>query len=82
MRECGEHFEKQQPRLASVTSDGIPSGTRTDHGSMPLALRLACNNSSLRHTDIRTTMNVYGTAVTADMREAHVKIVRLALARA
>jgi integrase len=34
----------------------------------------------MRHTDIRTTMNVYGTAATADMRDAHVKIVRLALA--
>lgn len=36
----------------------------------------------MRHTDIRTTMNVYGTAATADMRQAHGKIVRLALARA
>ncbi len=36
----------------------------------------------MRHTDIRTTMNVYGTAATSDMREAHGKIVRLALARA
>ena len=36
----------------------------------------------MRHADIRTTMNVYGTAATADMREAHAKIVRLALARA
>jgi integrase len=31
----------------------------------------------MRHTDIRTTMNVYGTAATADMRQAHAKIVRL-----
>jgi integrase len=36
----------------------------------------------MRHTDIRTTMNVYGTAATADMRQAHTKIVKLALARA
>jgi len=36
----------------------------------------------MRHTDIRTTMNVYGAAATADMRQAHEKIVRLALARA
>jgi len=35
----------------------------------------------MRHTDIRTTMNVYGTAATADMRQAHTKIVRLALQR-
>lgn len=33
----------------------------------------------MRHSDIRTTMNVYGDAATAEMREAHEKIVRLAL---
>lgn len=33
----------------------------------------------MRHADIRTTMNVYGTAVTADMRQAQGKIVRLVL---
>ena len=27
----------------------------------------------MRHADIRTTMNVYGTAGTAEMREAHGK---------
>ena len=32
-----------------------------------------------RHSDIRTTMNIYGDAATADMREAHDKIVGLAL---
>lgn len=33
----------------------------------------------MRHADIRTTMNVYGDAATADMAEAHGKIVGLAL---
>jgi integrase len=33
----------------------------------------------MRHADIRTTMNIYGDASSADMREAHVKIVKLAL---
>jgi hypothetical protein len=33
----------------------------------------------MRCADIRTTMNIYGDAVTADMAEAHGKIVRLAL---
>ena len=33
----------------------------------------------MRHSDIRTTMNIYGDAATADMREAHKKIVGLAL---
>jgi hypothetical protein len=33
----------------------------------------------MRHSDIRTTMNIYGDAASADMREAHSKIVGLAL---
>jgi len=33
----------------------------------------------MRHSDIRTTMNVYGDAGAADMAEAHSKVVRLAL---
>jgi integrase len=33
----------------------------------------------MRHSDIRTTMNIYGDAASADMREAHGKIVQLAL---
>src|SRR5215469_1384635 len=32
----------------------------------------------MRHADIRTTMNIYGDAVSADMAEAHSKIVGLA----
>ena len=33
----------------------------------------------MRHADIRTTMNIYGDAVTEDMRLAHEKVVRLAI---
>ena len=33
----------------------------------------------MRHADIRTTMNIYGDAMTADMRQAHEKIVHLAM---
>ena len=33
----------------------------------------------MRHADIRTTMNIYGDAASADMREANEKVVRLAL---
>ncbi len=33
----------------------------------------------MRHSDIRTTMNIYGDAASADMTEAHGKIVSLAL---
>jgi hypothetical protein len=33
----------------------------------------------MRHTDIRTTMNVYGDVVTDEMSEAHSKVVGLVL---
>lgn len=33
----------------------------------------------MRHSNIRTTMNVYGDAGTAEMAEAHGRVVRLAL---
>jgi len=33
----------------------------------------------MRHSDIRTTMNIYGDATTSDMREAHNKRVGLAI---
>jgi integrase len=33
----------------------------------------------MRHADIRTTMNIYGDAVSEDMVEAHEKVVRLAM---
>ena len=33
----------------------------------------------MRHADIRTTMNIYGDAVMADMADAHGKVVGLAL---
>jgi integrase len=36
----------------------------------------------MRHADIRTTMNTYGDAATADMRNAQEKVVRRALAKA
>lgn len=36
----------------------------------------------MRHADIRTTMNIYGDAVTEDMRSAHEKVVRLAISKA
>jgi integrase len=36
----------------------------------------------MRHSDIRTTMNIYGDVVTDEMSEAHSKVVRLAISRA
>jgi integrase len=33
----------------------------------------------MRHSDIRTTMNIYGDAVTDDIRKASRKVARIAL---
>jgi hypothetical protein len=35
----------------------------------------------MRHADIRTTMNIYGDAGTDEMRQAHTKVVGLALGK-
>jgi integrase len=40
---------------------------------------IAVQQKLMRHTDIRTTMNVYGDVVTDEMRQAHSKVVRMAL---
>jgi integrase len=40
---------------------------------------IALQQKLMRHTDIRTTMNLYGDVVTDEMREAHSKVVRVAL---
>ena len=36
----------------------------------------------MRHADIRTTMNIYGDPATEDMKQAHSKVVRMAIPRA
>ena len=35
----------------------------------------------MRHSDIRTTLNIYGDVVTNEMAQAHSKVVELALCR-
>ena len=55
------------------------SGTRTARGLIRSVRRSESQQRLMRHSDIRTTMNIYGDAVTPDMREAHGKIVGLAL---
>ena len=40
---------------------------------------IAVQQKLMRHSDIRTTMNVYGDVVTDEMAEAHGKVVGLAL---
>jgi integrase len=43
---------------------------------------LAVQQKLMRHSDIRTTMNIYGDVVTDEMAQAHSKVVRLAIPRA
>jgi integrase len=57
------------------------SGTRTAHGSMPWT-PIAVQQNLMRHSDIRTTMNIYGDVVTDQESQAHGKIVGLALPQA
>jgi integrase len=40
---------------------------------------IAVQQKLMRHTDIRTTMNIYGDVVTDEMAQAHSKVVGLAL---
>lgn len=42
---------------------------------------IAVQQKLMRHSDIRTTMNVYGDVVTDEMGQAHSKVVGLALSR-
>jgi integrase len=44
-----------------------------------LGTAIGVQQSLMRHADIRTTMNVYGKAASAGMKQAHGKIVGLAL---
>jgi integrase len=40
---------------------------------------IAVQQKLMRHSDIRTTMNVYGDVVTNEMAEAHAKVVQMAI---
>ena len=42
---------------------------------------MAVQQKAMRHSDIRTTMNIYGDVVTDEMGQAHSKVVGLALSR-
>jgi len=48
--------------------------TWLDSGGTPVGVQ----QQLMRHADVRTTMNQYGSAHTADMAEAHGRVVRLA----
>lgn len=40
---------------------------------------IAVQQKLMRHSDIRTTLNIYGDVVTEEMAQAHSKVVRLAI---
>ena len=40
---------------------------------------IAVQQKLMRHTDIRTTLNIYGDVVTDEMARAHSRVVRLAI---
>jgi integrase len=42
---------------------------------------IAVQQELMRHSDIRTTFNIYGDVITDEMREAHSKVVKMALSR-
>src|SRR4029077_6433696 len=71
--------------VASMTRRSRPDGsTRNAHASARISLtdRLSGNCSGvqrklMRHSDIRTTMNVYGDVVDDRTKEAHGKVVAL-----
>jgi integrase len=42
---------------------------------------IAVQQKLMRHSDIHTTLNVYGDVVTDEMAQAHSKVVRLAIPR-
>ena len=43
---------------------------------------IAVQQKLMRHSNIRTTMNLYGNVVTDEMSQAHSRVVGMALARA
>ena len=53
------------------------SDRRLDAVGTPIAVQ----QKLMRHSDIRTTLNIYGDVVTDEMQQAHSKVVDLALTR-
>ena len=57
------------------------SGTPTVAGLDAVGTPIAVQQKLMRHSDIRTTMNIYGDVVTDEMGQAHTKVVGLTLNR-
>jgi integrase len=63
----------------SATSEHTHSGTHTGLWIDAVGTPIGVQQKLMRHSDVRTTMNIYGDAASADMREAHGKIAQMAL---
>lgn len=77
------HYERQLKAAADRAGIG-QIGTHTMRHTYrswldAVGTPIAVQQRMMRHTDIRTTMNVYGDCVTNEMSEAHGKVVRLAI---
>ena len=57
----------------------MPFGIHSVHGLTQWAPLLRSKQKLMRHSDVRTTMNVYGDVVTDEMSQAASKVVGLAL---
>jgi integrase len=69
-------------RLESESWERIPFVTRIALGWMAVGTAVAVQQKMMRHSDIRTTMNIYGDVVTYEMEQAHGKVVGLTLSQA
>jgi len=77
------HYERQLKAAANRAGVG-DIGTHTMRHTYrswldAVGTPIAVQQRMMRHTDIRTTMNVYGDVVTNEMAEAHAKVVSLAI---
>ena len=68
----GDVFSKPPPNLELESSALTPCGTVIAHGWMRWG-PIAVQQKLMRHTDIRTTLNMYGDVVTDEMAQANSK---------
>jgi len=77
------HYERQLQAAADRAGIG-KVGTHTMRHTYrswldAVGTPIAVQQRMMRHTNIRTTMNMYGDVVTNEMAEAHGKVVKLAI---
>jgi integrase len=71
---------QEAARNAGIQAFGTHSLRHTYRSWLDAAgTSIAVQQKLMRHADIRTTMNIYGDVVTDEMRQAHAKVVRMAL---